>query len=52
VAGVAPGAFRGSSRYDGEMLWAAKGRYLALLIGAAAGGDDLFKTLLAKLPAR
>ena len=52
VAGVAPGAFRGSSRYDGEMLWAAKGRYLALLIGAAAGGDELFKTLLAKLPAR
>jgi len=48
---VAPGAFRGSSRYDGEMLWAPKGRYLALLIGAAAGGDDLFKTLLAKLRA-
>jgi Family of unknown function (DUF6599) len=49
---VAPGAFRGSSRYDGDVLWAPKGRYLALLIGAAAGGDDLFKSLLAKLPAR
>jgi hypothetical protein len=49
---VAPGAFRGSSRYDGDVLWAPKGRYLALLIGAAAGGEDLFKSLLAKLPAR
>jgi hypothetical protein len=49
---VAPGAFRGSSRYDGEMLWAAKSRYVALLIGTAAGGNDLFKSLLARLPAR
>ncbi len=49
---TAAGAFRGSSRYDGDMLWAAKGRAVALLIGAAPGGDDLFKTLLAKLPAQ
>ncbi len=49
---VAPAALRGSSRYDGDMLWAAKGRHVALLIGAAPGGDDLFKALLAKLPAQ
>jgi hypothetical protein len=52
AADIAPGAFRGSSRYDGEMLWAAKGRYVALLIGAAAGGNGLFKSLLANVPAR
>ena len=50
AAAIAPGAFRGSSRYDGEMLWAAKGRYVALLIGAAPGGDELFVRLLAALP--
>ena len=52
AASVAAGARRGSSRYDGDMLWIAKGRYVALLIGTAPGGDDLFKKLLANLPAQ
>jgi len=50
AAALAPGAFRGSSRYDGDVVWAAKGRYVALLIGAAQGGDELFVRLLAALP--
>jgi Family of unknown function (DUF6599) len=49
---IAPGASRGSSRYDGDVLWAAKGRYVALLLGVATGGDDLFKSLMARLPAQ
>ncbi|MBE3099126.1 MAG: hypothetical protein IMZ44_18580 [Planctomycetes bacterium] len=52
AAPAAPGAFRGVSRYDGEMIWAARGRFVALLIGTAPGGDDLFVRLLAALPPR
>ena len=50
AASVAPGAFRGSSRYDGEILWVAKGRYVAMLMGSAGSGDELFARLLAALP--
>jgi hypothetical protein len=52
AAAIAPGAVRGTSRYDGEMAWVAKGRYLALVIGASPGGDDVFKAFLGKLPPR
>ena len=49
---VVPGAVRGSSRYDGDMVWAVRGRFLALVIGTAPGGDEVLKALLAKLPAK
>jgi len=50
AAGLGPGAFKGSTSFEGEMLVAPRGNYAAVLVNPGPSGEAFLKAILARLP--